>query len=76
MPHARLTSPADPASPRPSPTFRRHGHTGRELQDALWRQRIRVRAQGGDAGVRLSAHFYVSPRDIDRVLDVVASMRS
>jgi selenocysteine lyase/cysteine desulfurase len=76
MPHARLTSPADPRFAAAITTFAVTGHTGRELQDALWRQRIRVRAQGGDAGVRLSAHFYVSPRDIDHVLDVVASMRS
>ena len=76
MPHARLSSPADPRFGAAITTFAVTGHTGRELQDALWRQRIRVRAQGGDAGVRLSAHFYVSPRDIDRVLDVVASLRS
>jgi isopenicillin-N epimerase len=75
MPHARLSSPADPRFAAAITTFAVSGHTGRELQDALWRERIRVRAQGGDAGVRLSAHFYVSPRDIDRVLGVVASMR-
>ena len=76
MPHARLNSPGDARFAAAITTFAVNGHTGRELQDALWRQRIRVRAQGGDAGVRLSAHFYVSPRDIDRVLDVVSSMRS
>lgn len=76
MPQARLSSPPDPRFAAAITTFAVNGHTGRELQDALWRQRIRVRAQGGDAGVRLSAHFYVSPRDIDRVLDVLASMRS
>ena len=76
MAHTRLTSPGDARFAAGITTFAVNGRTGRELQDALWKQRIRVRAQGGDAGVRLSAHFYVSPRDIDRVLDVVASMRS
>jgi len=50
------------------------GQTARQLQDALWARQIRVRAQGGDRGVRLSAHFYVSPTDIDRVLEVVSSL--
>jgi isopenicillin-N epimerase len=75
MPHARINSPSDPRFAAGITTFAVNGRTGRELQDALWRQKIRVRAQGGDAGVRLSAHFYVSPRDIDRVLEVVGSMR-
>jgi selenocysteine lyase/cysteine desulfurase len=76
MPNTKFTSPNDPRFAAGITTFAVNGRTGRELQDALWKERIRVRAQGGDAGVRLSAHFYVSPRDIDRVLAVVASMRS
>jgi isopenicillin-N epimerase len=76
MPHTKFTSPTDPRFAAGITTFAVNGRPGRELQDALWKERIRVRAQGGDAGVRLSAHFYVSPRDIDRVLDVVSSMRS
>jgi len=40
------------------------------LQDALWRKRVRVRAQNDERGVRLSAHMYVSPADVDAVLDV------
>ena len=43
------------------------------LQNALWARRIRVRAQGDDKGVRLSAHLYVSPADVDRVLEAVAT---
>jgi selenocysteine lyase/cysteine desulfurase len=76
LPHARLSSPADPRFAAAITTFAVNGRTGRELQDALWKEKIRVRAQGGYAGVRLSAHFYVNPRDIDRVLAVVASMKS
>ena len=41
----------------------------------LWARKIRVRAQG-DPGVRLSAHLYVSPADIDRVLDVISALRT
>ena len=68
---ARLSSPADPRFASAITTFAVAGHTGRELQDALWTRQIRVRAQGEPRGVRLSAHFYVSPADIDRVLAVV-----
>jgi selenocysteine lyase/cysteine desulfurase len=73
MSHARLLSPDDPRFVTGITTFGVDGHTGRQLQDALWTRKIRVRAQG-DAGVRLSAHLYVSPSDIDRALDVVSSM--
>jgi selenocysteine lyase/cysteine desulfurase len=38
--------------------------------DALWTKRVRVRAQNEERGVRLSAHIYVSPADIDVILDV------
>jgi selenocysteine lyase/cysteine desulfurase len=75
MAHVTLASPADPRFAAGITTFGVKGHTGRELQDALWAQKIRVRSQG-DPGVRLSAHLYVSPADIDRVLNVVAGMRT
>src|SRR5262249_23077736 len=74
LPKARLSSPADPRLTAAITTFAVAGRTGRELQDALWQRKIRVRAQGGDRGVRLSAHLYVSPADIDRVLEVVSSL--
>jgi selenocysteine lyase/cysteine desulfurase len=71
---ARLSSPADPRFASAITTFAVRGLTGRQLQDALWTRKIRVRAQGGDRGVRLSAHLYVSPADIDHVLDVVSGL--
>jgi len=74
MPHVRLVSPADARFAAGITTFGVNGRTGRELQDALWAKKIRVRSQG-DPGVRLSAHVYVSPADIDRVLNVVSGMR-
>ena len=69
--NARLTSPSDRRFATAITTFAVNGKTGRQLQDALWAQKIRVRAQGEPRGVRLSAHLYVSPADIDRVLNVV-----
>jgi isopenicillin-N epimerase len=75
MPHVQLVSPVDPRLAAGITTFGVRGRDGRELQDALWARRIRVRSQGAP-GVRLSAHLYVSPADIDRVLEVVAGMRA
>jgi cysteine desulfurase/selenocysteine lyase len=75
IPTAKLSSPADRRFASAITTFAVTGKTGRELQDALWTRKIRVRAQGGDRGVRLSAHLYVNPTDIDHVLDVVASLK-
>jgi isopenicillin-N epimerase len=74
IPKVRFSSPEDPRFAAAITTFAVQGRTGRELQDALWARKIRVRAQGGDRGVRLSAHLYVSPEDIDRVLEVTASL--
>ena len=70
----RLASPADRRLMSAITTFGVSGATGRELQDVLWARRIRVRAQGQtlDRPVRLSAHLYVAPADIDRVVEVVA----
>lgn len=75
IPQARLSSPADRRFATAITTFAVAGRTGRELQDALWARKIRVRAQGGDRGVRLSAHLYVSPADIDHVLEVVSALK-
>ena len=78
MTHVTLVSPADRRVMSAITTFAVPGVTGRALQDALWARKIRVRAQGQDAGrpVRLSAHLYVSPADIDRVLDVVDGLKA
>jgi isopenicillin-N epimerase len=78
LPQAKLLSPPDRRLMSAITTFGVSGVTGRALQDALWEKRIRVRAQGQtvDRPVRLSAHLYVSPADIDRVLEVVAGVRA
>ena len=71
---AVLSSPTDPRLASAITTFRVEGTTARDLQNALWEKKIRVRAQGDDKGVRLSAHIYVSPADIDRVLEIVSAL--
>lgn len=68
---AVLSSPADPRLASAITTFRVQGVTARRLQNALWERKIRVRAQGDDNGVRLSAHVCVAPSDIDRALEAV-----
>ena len=73
-PKARLSSPADPRFAAAITTFRVEGTKARALQDALWARKVRVRAQGDERGVRLSAHLYVSPADIDRVLETASGL--
>ena len=75
IPLARLSSPGDARLAAGITTFSFNGQPGRDLQNALWERKIRVRAQGGSRGVRLSAHLYVSPADIDRVVEVTGAMR-
>jgi selenocysteine lyase/cysteine desulfurase len=74
IPKARLTSPADPRLTAAITTFRVDGVPAKALQDALWARKVRVRAQNDQRGVRLSAHLYNSPADIDTVLDVAGRL--
>ncbi len=75
IPAVRLTSPAHPQLTAAITTFRIEGVTAKALQDALWARKVRVRAQNDQNGVRLSAHLYVSPADIDTVLDVASTLK-
>jgi selenocysteine lyase/cysteine desulfurase len=72
---ARLSSPADPRLASAITTFRVEGVKARALQEALWARHIRVRPQSDARGVRLSAHIYMSPSDVDTVLDVASKVR-
>ena len=74
IPRVRIASPADPRLTAAITTFRVDGVKAKSLQDALWARRVRVRAQNDERGVRLSAHLYVSPADIDTVLDVTRAL--
>jgi selenocysteine lyase/cysteine desulfurase len=69
-----VTSPLDPRLSAAMTTFRVNGVKAKALQDALWAKHVRVRAQNDERGVRLSAHMYVSPADIDVVLDVTREL--
>ncbi len=74
IPRVRIASPTDPRLTAAITTFRVDGVKAKALQDALWARRVRVRAQNDERGVRLSAHLYVSPADIDTVLDVTREL--
>lgn len=76
IPRAGLSSPADPRLASAISTFRVEGVPARDLQNALWEKKIRVRAQSDANGVRLSAHVCIGPEDIDRVLEVVTRLAS
>jgi selenocysteine lyase/cysteine desulfurase len=70
----RVASPADPRLAAAITTFRVDGVKAKALQDALWAKRVRVRAQNDERGVRLSAHLYVSPADIEQALEVTRAV--
>jgi selenocysteine lyase/cysteine desulfurase len=74
IPKVRIASPADPRLTAAITTFRVDGVKAKALQDALWTKRVRARAQNDERGVRLSAHIYVSPADVDVVLDVTRAV--
>jgi isopenicillin-N epimerase len=74
IPRAHVASPLHPQLTAAITTFRVDRVKAKALQDALWERRVRVRAQNDDRGVRLSAHMYVSPADIDTILDVTGRL--
>ena len=74
IPSARISSPADPRLASAITTFRIEGVKAKALQDALWARHVRVRAQNDARGVRLSAHLYMSPADVDTVLEVASNL--
>lgn len=74
LPSVRVASPRDSRFTAAMTTFGVEGHSARELQNALWQQKIRVRAQNERVGARICCHLYVSPGDIDRALAVISGM--
>jgi isopenicillin-N epimerase len=74
IPAARISSPEDPRLASAITTFRVEGVKAKALQEALWARHVRVRPQSDARGVRLSAHIYMSPADVDTVLDVASSL--
>lgn len=74
MPAVTITSPADRRFAAAITTFRVEGNSARDLQNALWRKKIRVRAQNDRNGVRFCTHLYVAPADVDAALETVSAM--
>ena len=74
IPNVRIYSGTTPELWAGATTFGLNNKSGAELQDALWAAKIRVRAQGKNQRVRLSAHLYVNPDDITRTLDIVRTL--
>ena len=60
----RCRSPADPRFDEVITTFRVDGE-GQGAGNALWKKKCVCRPSPMSAGVRLSAHLYVSPADVD-----------
>jgi isopenicillin-N epimerase len=71
IPNVRNYSGSKPELWAGATTFGLSNKSAAELQDALWAAKIRVRAQGKNQRVRLSAHLYVNPDDIARTLEIV-----
>jgi selenocysteine lyase/cysteine desulfurase len=74
IPAAHIASPADPRLSAAITTYRVDGVKAKALQVALWARRVRVRAQNDERGVRVSTHLYVSPADVDVILDVTRTI--
>jgi isopenicillin-N epimerase len=74
IPGVFIASPAHPAFAAAITSFGVEGVSPRELQNAFWEQRIRVRAQRDDVGVRFCCHLYVNPGDIERSLELLQAL--
>ena len=74
IPNTRIHGSTHPDMYGGAITFGLENRTADELQDALWEGKIRVRAQRNQRRVRLCAHLYVSPDDIERALDIVRTL--
>ena len=75
IPGARVSSSVHPDLVCGITTWRIEGMTSRALMDELWRRRrIRVRAVSEVWGARTSTHIYVSPADVDSILEVAREL--
>jgi selenocysteine lyase/cysteine desulfurase len=73
-PKVRIRSATHPEMFAAVTTFGVEGRRGKDVQDALWSARVRVREVGDDVGVRCGTHLYVHEDDIDRIVDVVRAL--
>lgn len=68
LPNVKIDSPDDPAMCAGITVYSVNGVNGGQLQDAMWRDRLRPRASG--SGVRHCTHIFNSVAEIDRALGV------
>jgi selenocysteine lyase/cysteine desulfurase len=74
IPGVSISSSVHPELACGMTTWKVEGMDSRVLQEALWdRGRVRVRSVG-DFGVRTSTHVYVSPAEIDRLLQIAREL--
>ena len=69
-----ITSPLDRRFAAAITTFRVDRQSARDLQRALWKSKIRVRAQNDENGVRFCTHVYAAPGDVDRALRIISKI--
>lgn len=75
IPRVRINSPVHPALRSATTVWALEGTTGQQLMDELWsRARVRVRAMGGDRGVRQCCHIYNLEEEVDRTLETVRAV--
>jgi selenocysteine lyase/cysteine desulfurase len=55
-------------------TFSIDGVPGKDVQDAAWREKIRIRAVHEEYGCRVGTHYYVQDDEIDRLLSTVSTL--
>jgi selenocysteine lyase/cysteine desulfurase len=71
-PKVKIYSPDDESMCAAITVYAVEGLNGAQLQDAMWRERLRPRANGN--GVRHCTHIYNSTAEIDRALKVVRAV--
>ncbi len=75
IPGAQIRSPVHPELAGAVVVHRVQGVPADKLEEQLWvRERIRVRSQGDQNGVRQSCHIYNNEAEIDATLEVVRAL--
>ncbi len=73
IPKVKLYTPSDPKLNAGITVYGVEGYNGTQLQDAMWKARLRPRSSGG-IGLRQSTHIFNSTEEIDRSLRVVRDL--
>ena len=73
IPKVKLYTPSDPKLNAGITVYGVEGYNGAQLQDAMWKARLRPRSSAG-IGLRQSTHIFNSTEEIDRSLRVVREL--